>query len=55
MQNIFWGIVIIAIGLVRGDSLFFGDVNAITVIFDGLGMFWIGKGVYGLMQGRQGA
>lgn len=34
MGNLFWGALIIAIGLFRHQS-----------IFDGLGLFWIGRGV----------
>jgi len=31
MKSIFWGAVIIAIGLVRGDSVFRGDFGAISI------------------------
>ena len=55
MQNIFWGVLIIVIGLVSGNSLFLGEVGIVSVFFDGLGLFWIGKGVYGLMKDRQNA
>jgi hypothetical protein len=55
MQNIFWGIVIIVLGLVLGNSIFLGDFNLVSIIFDGLGLFWIGKGGYGLLQGQKSA
>jgi len=45
MGNLFWGALIIAIGLFRHQSIFFGDFSLLNVIFDGLGLFWIGKGV----------
>ena len=45
MGNLFWGALIIAIGLFRHQSIFFGDVGVLNVIFDGLGLYWIGKGV----------
>jgi hypothetical protein len=54
MQNIFWGIGIIVLGLVLGNSVFLGDFNLVSIFFDGLGLFWIGKGGYVLLQGRQG-
>jgi hypothetical protein len=55
MQNIIWGVVIIVLGLVMGNSIFLGDFNLISLFFDGLGLFWIGKGGYGLMQARNSA
>ncbi|HEY0913610.1 MAG TPA: hypothetical protein VGE22_01950 [Solimonas sp.] len=50
MQNIFWGVVIIAIGLGFGQSVFYGHFSVLNLIFDGLGLFWIGKGVLGLVR-----
>lgn len=55
MSNIFWGLVIIAIGLVRGDSIFYGDFTVLPIIFDGLGLFWLGKGVLSLVNGKNKA
>lgn len=55
MRNILWGVLIISIGLWRRDSVFFGDFGAFNVVFDGLGLFWIGKGVLGLVRSREGA
>ena len=54
MQNIFWGVLIIAIGLYFGQSVFLGDFSPLSFIFDGLGLFWIGKGVLSLYRKRQG-
>lgn len=44
MGNLFWGALIIAIGLFRHQSIFFGDFSVFNVVFDGLGLYWIGKG-----------
>lgn len=49
MQDIFWGVVIIGIGLVMGGSIFFGQFTLINFIFDGLGIFFIGKGALSMM------
>ena len=44
MHNLFWGALIIGIGLVRGSSVFLGDFSFLNILFDGLGLFWLGKG-----------
>ena len=49
MQDIFWGVAIIAIGLFMGGSVFLGEFSLVNFIFDGLGVFFIGKGVVGMM------
>ena len=49
MQNIITGVVLIGIGLVMDNSLFFGDVTLFNLFFDGLGIFFIGKGLFGMM------
>lgn len=49
MQDIFWGVAIIAIGLFMGGSVFLGEFSLINFIFDGLGVFFIGKGVVSMM------
>ena len=48
MRDIFWGMVIIAIGLFSGQSVFLGDFSPLSFIFDGFGSFWLGKGIFGL-------
>lgn len=53
MGSIIGGLVLIGIGLVGGDSVFYGQFTLLSVIFDGLGIFWIGKGIRDLMQARQ--
>ena len=45
MHNFFWGALIIAIGLFNGRSVFLGDFSVLSVVFDALGLFWIGRGV----------
>jgi len=49
MQNIFWGVALIAIGLFMGSSIFFGDFTLFNIFFDGLGMIFIGKGVFSML------
>ena len=49
MQDVFWGIVIIGIGLVMGSSVFFGEFTLFNIFFDGLGVFFIGKGVLSMV------
>jgi len=53
MKSIFWGAVIIAIGLVRGDSVFRGDFSAIPIIFDALGIFFIIRGLVSIYRAKQ--
>jgi hypothetical protein len=55
MRSIFWGAVIIAIGLLRGDSVFHGDFSVLTVVFDALGAFFIVKGLLSLKRGAAAA
>lgn len=54
MRSIIAGIVLIGIGFAMGDSVFLGNFNVLSIAFDGLGLFWIGKGVYRIMRQRQG-
>lgn len=49
MQSIVAGVVLIAIGLFMGSSLFFGDFTLFNIFFDGLGIFFIGKGAVQVM------
>jgi hypothetical protein len=53
MKSIFWGAVIIAIGLVRGDSVFRGDFNILSIFFDALGVFFIIRGAIAMYQAKQ--
>jgi hypothetical protein len=49
MQDIFWGVAIIAIGLFMGGSIFLGQFTILNFIFDGLGIFFLGKGAIGMI------
>ena len=53
MRSILAGVVIIAIGLIRGDSVFRGDFNILTIFFDALGVFFIVRGSIALYQAKQ--
>jgi hypothetical protein len=53
MNGIIAGVVLIGIGFVMGDSIFLGNFDLFSVAFDGLGLFWIGKGVFRLWRQRQ--
>lgn len=50
MQDIFWGVVIIGIGLAMGGSIFMGQFTLINLFFDGLGIFFVGKGLVGMLS-----
>ncbi|MDH3726091.1 MAG: hypothetical protein OER77_01045 [Myxococcales bacterium] len=52
MQDIFWGGVIIGIGLLMGGSVFQGDFSILSILFDGLGVFFVGRGVLTLVRQR---
>jgi hypothetical protein len=53
MKSIFGGAVLIAIGLVRGDSVFRGDFRVIPIFFDALGVFFIIRGLVSIYRARQ--
>ena len=53
MKSIFWGAVIIAIGLVRGDSVFRGDLTVLPIFFDALGVFFIIRGLVSIYRAKQ--
>jgi hypothetical protein len=52
MGSIIAGVVLIGIGLVGGGSVFYGEFTVWSVLVDGLGIFWIGKGIRDVMKGR---
>jgi hypothetical protein len=54
MQNIITGAVLIGIGFVMDSSIFFGDFTLFNIFFDGLGLFFIGKGALGMMSQNAG-
>ncbi len=45
MRDIITGAILIGIGLVFGGSVFLGDFSLFNLFFDGLGTFFIIKGV----------
>ena len=49
--DIIAGVVLIGIGLLFGGSVFTGNPGILDYFFDGLGVFWIGKGIYHLVRG----
>jgi hypothetical protein len=53
MGSILAGVVLISIGLFGGDSIFRGEFSVISVFFDGLGLFWIGKGIHGMTRANR--
>lgn len=48
--DIIAGVVLIGIGLAFGGSVFTGNPGLLDYFFDGLGIFWIGKGIYHLVH-----
>jgi hypothetical protein len=50
LGDILSGIVLIGIGFVLGGSVFMGDATWLDYLFDGLGIFWIGKGIYKMVR-----
>jgi hypothetical protein len=53
MKSIIAGVVLIGIGFSLGDSIFLGNFGVLSFVFDGLGLFWIGKGIYGIWRAKQ--
>lgn len=49
MQNIITGVILIGIGLFMDSSIFFGDFTLFNIFFDGLGMFFIARGAFGML------
>lgn len=50
IADIIAGVVLIGIGLVWGGSIFLGTADVLDVFFDGLGIFWIVKGIYKMIR-----
>ena len=48
--DIIAGVVLIGIGLIWGGSIFLGTADALDIFFDGLGIFWIVKGIYKMIS-----
>ena len=50
MLNIICGLLTILIGLYNGDSIFYGDFSAFTLILDFAGLFLISLGTWNLLR-----
>ncbi len=50
LGDIISGVVLIGIGFVIGGSVFMGDATWLDYFFDGLGLFWIGRGIYKMVR-----
>ena len=55
MGSIIAGVVLIGIGLAFGGSIFLGDFSLLNIFFDGLGIFFIVKGILQIVRSRQAA
>jgi hypothetical protein len=53
VRDILAGVVLIAIGLLFGGSVFRGEFTIWSVLFDGLGVFLIVLGVIKLVRARR--
>ncbi len=53
MVSIFWGVVIIVIGLLWGTSVFRGEFTLFSIVFDALGVFWIIRGFVSIYRTKQ--
>ncbi|MHC4409500.1 MAG: hypothetical protein ACYS0E_03880 [Planctomycetota bacterium] len=48
VRDIVGGLVLIGIGFMWGSSVYLGNPTALDWFFDGLGTFWLCKGLYNL-------
>ncbi|MHC4940082.1 MAG: hypothetical protein ACYTHK_14025 [Planctomycetota bacterium] len=48
VRDIVGGLVLIGIGFTWGSSVFLGNPTGLDWFFDGLGTFWVCKGLYNL-------
>lgn len=55
MRDIIAGVVLIGIGLAFGGSVFLGDFDLASIFFDGLGVFFIIKGVVAINRAKREA
>lgn len=53
MKSIIAGVILIGIGFALGDSIFLGNFGILSILFDGLGLFWIGKGIFHIRREKQ--
>lgn len=52
MRDIIPGLVVLAIGLFTGSSMFLGNFSLGAVFFDLFGLFFIGRGLFKLYSAR---
>ena len=50
IKDIVAGVVLIGIGFLFGGSVFLGNPGILDYFFDGLGVFWIAKGIYRMIR-----
>jgi len=55
MRDIVAGVALIAIGLLFGGSVFLGDFGITSILFDGLGVFFIIRGLVRMNRAKQAA
>lgn len=53
MRDIVTGAVLIGIGFAMGGSVFLGDFSLFNIFFDGLGTFFIIKGLVSVYRSKQ--
>ncbi len=52
VRDLIGGGVLIGIGFAFGGSIFTGDPTFLDWVFDGLGIFWVSKGLYMLATAK---
>jgi len=55
VRDIIGGVGLIVVGLLFGGSVFLGDFSLFSIFFDGLGVFFIVRGIIRLNRARQEA
>jgi hypothetical protein len=55
MRDIIAGVVLIGIGLAGGGSVFTGEWTLFNIIFDGLGVLFIVRGLFKVVKSKQAA
>jgi hypothetical protein len=53
VRDIITGAVLIGLGFALGGSVFMGDFSLFNIFFDGLGTFFIIKGLVGIYKDKQ--
>lgn len=51
-REILGGVLVIAVGLVRRDSVFLGDLGILPVCFDAVGVFFVVLGLVRMMRAK---